>query len=163
MKKIHEIARKLQLEEKIFKITWDKRKSNNEWERAHKLAKAAVEKEEIHLRKGWLSKLDFKRIRYDRIIRTWQQYWDISDTGRITYRYYRQIGRDRLNLTSEAVQIIIGHGNMKAYLKSSRFRPGPGVCPCGGGNEDSEHIMWQYTAHSRLARLWRLYFGMHKE
>lgn len=130
-------------------VAWEKRLSTGEMERVDALAKGANEKDFISVDKGWISEKELKKGRNERALTVWQRLWDSSTKGRVTYRYCKEVGRDAIGLSSEAVQMITGHGNMRAYLNRFRLQPVSCDCECGGGAETSEHIMWECEIHER--------------
>ncbi|XP_023211679.1 uncharacterized protein LOC111614534 [Centruroides sculpturatus] len=63
----------------------------------------------------------------------WQSEWEVSTTGRTTYRFlpsiHRRILLHHLHPTFELSQCLTGHGNLPAYLHRFKKLPSP-YCHC---------------------------------
>lgn len=85
----------------------------------------------------------------DRVLARWQEEWNETSTGRSVYDMCRMVGKERLDLTRKAVQVVTGHGNMAHYLQRFGLRD-CGMCECGLGEEDRNHILWECTRPDRI-------------
>lgn len=78
---------------------------------------------------GWLFKNKVKR----RVERR-------QDNGRELYRNCPEVGYDKMDASFRAVQFMIGHGNIKSYLRRFPLQPVDGKCECGLGSEGMHHV-----------------------
>lgn len=49
-------------------------------------------------------------------MKEWQGIWDTSTKGREVYQVCKEVGADRLPLSFKGSQLLMGHGNLAAYL-----------------------------------------------
>ncbi|KAK9302500.1 hypothetical protein QLX08_005559 [Tetragonisca angustula] len=88
-----------------------------------------------------------KHIIRDETVRKWQEEWDASQKGRITYRFHSNI-QDRLSArwihhNHYMVQMLSGHGNFKANLRKLGLIETE-ICTCGE-TDTVEHVIFECT------------------
>lgn len=76
----------------------------------------------------------------EKMTQRWQKEWEEAENGRSTYEVTRRVGYDIIGLTHKGVQLVTGHGNMRAYLKRFNLSNTDGECDCGEGQEDANHV-----------------------
>lgn len=95
------------------------------------------------------SKADRRNERNNRIIEQWQNQWDNNNKGRPLYRFCGSVGFDLVRVTFKAVQLLTGHGNLRAYLNRFGLAGANGECECGMGQEDQQHVLEVCTLPER--------------
>jgi len=85
----------------------------------------------------------------ENLLDTWQSRWRDIQKGRWTYQCFPDI-RHRLKLPlalgHEVTQFLTEHGHFRAKLNEVGLQPSP-LCPCGIGNEDVEHVLYECPIH----------------
>ncbi|GFU44280.1 RNase H domain-containing protein [Trichonephila clavipes] len=111
-------------------------------ERADWLAKAATKRKidiDVNIPKSF-----YKKITKERMVKSWNQEYLVSNKGSITKKFFPTINR-RLSChhfytNYKLTQILTGHGNFKSYLKKFNLAPSS-FCDCNiGGEENVEHV-----------------------
>lgn len=80
----------------------------------------------------------------DALLETWQQEWDVAETGRLPHRLMSGV-RDRLDWkwlkpTHHLTQLVLGHGEFATKLASFQLMEDQ-PCECGHPEELAEHIL----------------------
>ena len=81
----------------------------------------------------------------------WQREWETTNKGGITKEYFPKVAErlhTKINLTQNFTTIVTGHGNIKSYLHRFKIIDTPN-CPCGNGNQTTEHITRMYNTTRR--------------
>ncbi|GFV89124.1 retrovirus-related Pol polyprotein from type-1 retrotransposable element R1 [Trichonephila clavipes] len=127
-------------------------------ERADWLAKAATKRKidiDVNIPKSF-----YKKITNERMMKSWNQEYLISNKGSITKKIFPTINK-RLSChhfytNYKLTQFLTGHGNFKSYL--NKFNLGPSsFCDCNiGGEENVEHVIllcYKYVRERKIIRL----------
>ncbi|GFS62023.1 uncharacterized protein TNCV_2592921 [Trichonephila clavipes] len=107
------------------------------------LAKAAT-KRKIDIDVN-IPKLFYKKITKERMVKSWNQEYLISNKGSITKKFFPTINK-RLSChhfytNFKLTQFLTGHGNFKSYLNKFNLAPSS-FCDCNiGGEENVEHVI----------------------
>jgi hypothetical protein len=131
-------------------FTWIKAHAGNYGnELADKLAKEAARNDDISFNRIPKSEI-FQQVR-DQSIAKWQTQWDRTTKGSTT-KYFFPIIKERLitkfKLTTNFTTTVTAHGKTKAYLHSFKIIESP-ECPCGGGNQTVDHLLYDCTKLQR--------------
>jgi hypothetical protein len=76
--------------------------------------------------------------------RKWQRSWTETTKGRTTKEYIPDINERKnmkLDLSGNLTTILMGHGNIKAYLHRFHISEEQ-LCPCREGDQTTEHIIY---------------------
>ncbi|GFX26893.1 integrase catalytic domain-containing protein [Trichonephila clavipes] len=112
-------------------------------ERADWLAKAATKRKidiDVNIPKSF-----YKKITNERMMKSWNQEYLISNKGSITKKFFPTINK-RLSChhfytNYKLTQFLTGHGNFKSYLNKFNLAPSS-FCDCNiGGEENVEHVI----------------------
>ncbi|GFY36301.1 transposable element Tc3 transposase [Trichonephila clavipes] len=112
-------------------------------ERADWLAKAATKRKidiDVNIPKSF-----YKKITKERMVKSWNQEYLISNKGNITKNFFPTINK-RLSChhfytNYKLTQFLTGHGNFKSYLNQFNLVPSS-FCDCNiGGEENVEHVI----------------------
>ncbi|GFT96440.1 uncharacterized protein TNCV_5021661 [Trichonephila clavipes] len=112
-------------------------------ERADWLAKAATKRKidiDVNIPKSF-----YKKIMNERMMKSWNQEYLISNKGSITKKFFPTINK-RLSChhfytNYKLTQFLTGHGNFKSYLNKFNLAPSS-FCDCNiGGEENVEHVI----------------------
>ncbi|XP_067126363.1 uncharacterized protein [Centruroides vittatus] len=114
-------------------------------EAANHLAKSAA----ISSLPSCYNKFPFSKIKYwnyQIAIQQWQEEWNSSNTGRLTFDFIPSITRrlewKHFSPFFAMIQLLTGHGNFRAYLKRFRIRDDD-VCTCDNSSvQDSKHFLF---------------------
>ncbi|GFW80035.1 uncharacterized protein TNCV_984441 [Trichonephila clavipes] len=129
-------------------------------ERADWLAKAAT-KRKIDIDVN-IPKSIYKKITKERMVKSWNEEYLISNKGSITKKFSPTINKrlschhfyTNYNLT----QFLTGHGNFKSYLNKFNLVPSS-FCDCNiGGEENVEHVILLCSKYVRDRTIIRLAF-----
>ena len=82
----------------------------------------------------------FKLLIRKDLINEWQEYWNNSDKGRITYGFFPTVSTKRCVVNFVKCQIFTGHGIFSLYQE--RFFNKPNLCHCGDAPSTLEHIIF---------------------
>ncbi|GFW99048.1 uncharacterized protein TNCV_1782671 [Trichonephila clavipes] len=111
-------------------------------ERADWLAKAATKRKidiDVNIPKSF-----YKKMMKERMVKSWNQEYLISNKGSITKKFFPTINK-RLSChhfytNYKLTQFLTGHGNFKSYLNKFNLVPSS-FCDCNiGGEENVEHV-----------------------
>ncbi|GFV56581.1 RNase H domain-containing protein [Trichonephila clavipes] len=112
-------------------------------ERADWLSKAATKRKidiDVNIPKSF-----YKKITKERMVKSWNQKYLISNKGSITKKFFPTINK-RLSChhfytNYKLTQCLPGHGNFKSYLNKFNLVPSS-FCDCNiGGEENVEHVI----------------------
>ncbi|GFU78459.1 hypothetical protein TNCV_2300711 [Trichonephila clavipes] len=129
-------------------------------ERADWLAKAATKRKidiDINIPKSF-----YKKITNERMMKSWNQEYLISNKGSITKKFFPTINK-RLSChhfytNYKLTQFLTGHGNFKSYLNKFNLAPSS-FCDCNiGGEENVEHVILLCSKYVRERKIIRLAF-----
>ncbi|GFX35229.1 putative 115 kDa protein in type-1 retrotransposable element R1DM [Trichonephila clavipes] len=129
-------------------------------ERADWLAKAATKRKidiDVNIPKSF-----YKKIMKERIVKSWNQEYLISNKGSITKKFFPTINK-RLSChhfytNYKLTQFLTGHGNFKSYLNKFNLAPSS-FCDCNiGGEENVEHVILLCSKYVRERKIIRLAF-----
>ncbi|GFT15642.1 putative 115 kDa protein in type-1 retrotransposable element R1DM [Trichonephila clavipes] len=129
-------------------------------ERADWLAKATT-KRKIDIDVN-IPKSVYKKITKERIVKSWNQEYLISNKGSITKKFFPTINK-RLSChhfytNYKLTQFLTGHGNFKSYLNKFNLVPSS-FCDCNiGGEENVEHVILLCSKYVRERKIIRLAF-----
>lgn len=80
----------------------------------------------------------------NRLYAKWQEAWDASVKGRVTYEWIRSVGfaskNEWFDPRRSLVYFITGHGSMNAYLHERNLTDDC-MCGCGEDREDWKHML----------------------
>ncbi|CAH0563119.1 unnamed protein product [Brassicogethes aeneus] len=130
-----------------IEIRWTQR-SNTNMKLAHRKAQDKAQEENItweRIQYEGTSRKQRRETRKEKVRDKWQKYWDETDKGRTTHKHCRGVGYQQIELTSEAVQLITGHGNFKKYINRFKLKEAAeGTCNCDMEvDQTNEHIMYE--------------------
>ena len=78
-------------------------------------------------------------------VEKWQSEWDQTAKGKLTKDYLPRVA-ERLNmkknLTQNFTTMVMGHGNIKAYLHQFKIIETP-TCPCGNKDQSIDHLLFE--------------------
>ncbi|GFX19009.1 uncharacterized protein TNCV_323141 [Trichonephila clavipes] len=123
-------------------------------ERADWLAKAATKRKidiDVNIPKSF-----YKKITNERMMKSWNQEYLISNKGSITKKFFPTINK-RLSChhfytNYKLTQFLTGHGNFKSYLNKFNLAPSS-FCDCNiGGEENVEHVIFCVPSMSERER-----------
>lgn len=81
----------------------------------------------------------------DRTLSVWQERWDRSTKGRLTFSFFPSVKSRmegaHIKLDHYMTQLVSGHGELRGRLHSLALSPHPN-CACGDTNQTAEHILW---------------------
>ncbi|GFS78737.1 uncharacterized protein TNCV_3149031 [Trichonephila clavipes] len=129
-------------------------------ERADWLAKAATKRKidiDVNIPKSF-----YKKITNERMMKSWNQEYLISNKGSITKKFFPTINK-RLSChhfytNYKLTQFLTGHGNFKSYLNKFNLAPSS-FCDCNiGGEENVEHVILLCSKYVRERKIIRLAF-----
>ncbi|GFW34589.1 uncharacterized protein TNCV_952171 [Trichonephila clavipes] len=129
-------------------------------ERANWLAKAATKRKidiDVNIPKSF-----YKKITNERMMKSWNQEYLISNKGSITKKFFPTINK-RLSChhfytNYKLTQFLTGHGNFKSYLNKFNLAPSS-FCDCNiGGEENVEHVILLCSKYVRERKIIRLAF-----
>ncbi|GFX13750.1 uncharacterized protein TNCV_599591 [Trichonephila clavipes] len=129
-------------------------------ERADWLAKAATKRKidiDVNIPKSF-----YKKITNERMMKSWNHEYLISNKGSITKKFFPTINK-RLSChhfytNYKLTQFLTGHGNFKSYLNKFNLAPSS-FCDCNiGGEENVEHVILLCSKYVRERKIIRLAF-----
>ncbi|GFT91010.1 retrovirus-related Pol polyprotein from type-1 retrotransposable element R1 [Trichonephila clavipes] len=130
-------------------------------ERADWLAKAATKRKidiDVNIPKSF-----YKKITNEKMMKSWNQEYLISNKGSITKKFFPTINK-RLSChhfytNYKLTQFLTGHGNFKSYLNKFNF-VSSSFCDCNiGGEENVEHVILLCSKYVRERKIIRLAFN----
>lgn len=83
-------------------------------------------------------------------MRAWQDQWDRGRTGRLLYSMVSRVGAEVGAVSADTVQLLTGHGRLRAYYRRFKLRETDGECDCGNEQETAEHVLWRCTLPARI-------------
>ena len=116
------------------------------------------------LRNDWISDDDVEREGYlgskrlldDRVRSRWQDRWDNSPNGRVTYEYIRDVrfveGNPDFRFCLSLGFLLTGHGPLNAFLHQRHLSDRSG-CLCGARCEDWVHLIAECPMYSDIRDL----------
>ena len=115
------------------------------------------------LRVGWLSDgdvgrgfLECKRLLNECMLRGWQNRWDNSSKGRVTYEYIRDVSfvgeNPDFGFSLSLGFLLTGHGPLNAYLHERHLSTSE-ECVCGSAREDWVHVLCECPMYSDIRNL----------
>ncbi|CAK9801625.1 Retrovirus-related Pol polyprotein from type-1 retrotransposable element R1 (Fragment) [Anthophora quadrimaculata] len=97
-----------------------------------------------------------KRLVSERLYDKWQNRWDSSVNGRVTYEYIRNVRFAERNVCFDpgtyVCYLLTGHGSMNAFLKKRGLCENEG-CRCGAVCEDWKHVLVECPLYDDVRNL----------
>jgi len=97
-----------------------------------------------------INRIETRKTATTKMMDAWQARWTSTQKGRWTHECFPDIrGRMMLpiSLGHEIAQFLTGHGNFQSKLFELGLPPTP-QCPCGTGNEDVRHVIFDCAIHA---------------
>ncbi|CAK9796609.1 Retrovirus-related Pol polyprotein from type-1 retrotransposable element R1 (Fragment) [Anthophora quadrimaculata] len=97
-----------------------------------------------------------KRLVSERLYDKWQNRWNSSVNGRVTYEYIRNVRFAERNVCFDpgtyVCYLLTGHGSMNAFLKKRGLCENEG-CRCGAVCEDWKHVLVECPLYDDVRNL----------
>lgn len=115
-------------------------------ENADALAKTVTNRQFVDVEVG-LTCRQIKKDLFGRAMSKWQEKWNNSVTGRVTYKSFPGVGTRRLQGSFYVNQVLTGHGTFGDY--QARFFQKDSTCFCGV-SDNMNHMQYRCTLWQQL-------------